>query len=833
VRLNFIKTDRRYLRGTHSGDGKGQLFLSVQRDSSIEIFQEIREYLASDGVGIGKGWGSSSGAYIFRTIVPALFGVFVAIAEGYVFGGLIGLILLSLLSRLIQRRKRFEKKTKISKKNSLSFKSPLRFFPELLVSRLFAFKSSEWIKCIVFGIFSICIGFFCAKEMIIGGLDWLLYPSYGSSGGGGSSVYFNKQSNHYDSKNMKSATGAGAAKHFNREDTRGDIVDVGSMYVAMHSAVATSAVTLFCGWRTGATAVPFATLAFLVTTLQNPDSQSRPLPVFPIHASNSDKEATTPGDEPTLSVTLSEGPVVSTLMFSVGGGVGNGVGIEADNYGGGRTTVVQSLVVEKHRWRKRTTKTNKQHVQHTRTRSWDFQSVSLRDNNSSRLEMEFMDKMTNDENDLPAVEFVTLLAVSPRHEVVARFGVARTVHDTQQHRHGGQTCEMSTDDGLHRERIFHTNAWDSVSASFVPLRSAVSVSCHGRSRVSPSSLHPSTKQKTNHGDSSKKNGDLSFMTLVSFSPTGVRPIVATIPSLASAKIELLSLTKDQQSTFGRRRRRSSSGSGSRGLEVMLHRSLPLDDEKGLQEPLLDDSRAELRHLVAFGGSCSSSSSSSSDSQIGEGRGGAEKKSEDPHRHRYRKREQEHVHIVASRRTALAYANPVVVAIKRADHLARSARKHKVSFHRLFLQEHLPPEVHLLTLQWWPTRHLTSLSSARAHPSVTTASGTHFKNVAAALASVHHASATRLLFVRLQHLGSVEGTSESSCNFARSKSRQLRISNLFLVPSGHILCGAVRTSLDFISVKEKGDGSEVIEIEPGSITAFVVSFAPKKGNMVTC
>ena len=35
---------------------------------------QLRQYVASSGVGVGRDWGSASGAYIFRTVVPSLFG---------------------------------------------------------------------------------------------------------------------------------------------------------------------------------------------------------------------------------------------------------------------------------------------------------------------------------------------------------------------------------------------------------------------------------------------------------------------------------------------------------------------------------------------------------------------------------------------------------------------------------------------------------------------------------------------------------------------------------------------------------------------------------------
>jgi hypothetical protein len=82
VSIKLENTRVSQLRGSQQpGDSRVKVAMRSGDYDGIEVSQELREYLSSDGVGVGRGWGSSSGAYVFRTIIPALFGVGIVAAE--------------------------------------------------------------------------------------------------------------------------------------------------------------------------------------------------------------------------------------------------------------------------------------------------------------------------------------------------------------------------------------------------------------------------------------------------------------------------------------------------------------------------------------------------------------------------------------------------------------------------------------------------------------------------------------------------------------------------------------------------------------------------------
>ena len=82
VAFSWQLRDRNSLKVTVEATALGSdqsLSISICRknigglNNCVEI--NVLEYYSSNGFGVGQGWGSSSGAYIFRTTVSALFGV--------------------------------------------------------------------------------------------------------------------------------------------------------------------------------------------------------------------------------------------------------------------------------------------------------------------------------------------------------------------------------------------------------------------------------------------------------------------------------------------------------------------------------------------------------------------------------------------------------------------------------------------------------------------------------------------------------------------------------------------------------------------------------------
>jgi hypothetical protein len=575
------------------------------------------------------------------------------------------------------------------------------------------------------------VGIFLADETLIGRFDWLLFPQQ------------------HDNSGKDATTELGddfsTTRRYPRHNFNSDRADFGLLYVAMTSAFLTSTSTVLCGLKTGISVVPLTSVAFLVATVRNPDAQSRPFPLMQHQAAATSAGLRTRREVQTdqhISVSVTEGPVVSTLAFGLGPD--------------GRTT--QSLMVEKHRWKSR------------------------RQNPTT-----------------PAVEVVTTLSVAPRHEVVARFSLHRDRFSSDGSKVGSHSggfdnefCEVSTDDGLRQEHSLTSSRWDSPSASFVPLRSAASVRC--------SSLHSNGGQK-----------DEGFLTLVPLAATGVRP---TFPS-----------TPNEHNLLQ---------AGFNGLEVMLHRSLPLDDEKGLQEPLVDNSKVELRHLVAFG------------DRRNRRRGSSKKKENE--------KDTSVEHLVATRLAALAYLNPVVKQVAGASNTvpflspSSTGREQHSFFIKKEAEETLPPEIHLLSVQWWPTQTIAATAppvenqeegeeeKLRKPPSSRNGSaailpeqvstleahtGVHFPNVAASFASVHHPRATKSLFLRLQHLG--EGHTKENGRCQQVSPSRVDIGNLFRSPAGHVVCSVIQTSLDFTSVEPSAElGGNTIELWPGDLAAVVIS-----------
>lgn len=680
--------------GTDVEDGPMHIKASIRAhlDKGATVVLELREYLSSDGVGHGWGWGSSSGAYVFRTLLPALFGIGVAIFEGYIFGLCVSIALIS----LVQRRRK--KPKMISRKDYSS--QPMPFQRGLLIRRTSDGRrgsivaedaransaSSSLIqpvsngaapKCetkgrsgrflFLFILVSAYSGHELAKETLSGQLDSFLFDDVSrvqSSPAVKTDDMSRKMSGNqllHDDADSGNARGRSLSSF--QLQQRFDARASGVTTLVTSAALVTTTASLLSSVSAGALIVPVAVGAYLVTLHQGREEESRPL-LF--RASSLDHVAT-----------VSEGPVLSRLLFA---------------HDGAAMKAAQAIVVEHHLWR-----------------------------------------TTSDA--AGSVEVVTAASGEASRELVARFASAPS---------SGGACLAFSDDGVKSHPLPISTWWDSISASYVPLRAMAGVRC---------------------GD------DSPSFTVTAFSPSGVRGTARAA-----------------------------------GLEVMLHRSLRLDDEKGLKIPLIDPSRAELHHLISFGRD----------------------------------------DVAVRRARAVEYATPVIMLP-----LRRSAAAARPPMTLLKPSFSLPPFVILMSLQWWPTAaggHARGGSGPLSSPPVAAGvalgvpainraaadSGQRFRPAALELSSVRHPRAKRVMFARFQHLGGPDPTGVARASSAcPADVDAVDIAKMFEVPRGRHLCAVVRSSLDFtrpvlgaestMSTSSRKTPSMPLELRQGEISAVVLSF----------
>ena len=326
------------------------------------------------------------------------------------------------------------------------------------------------------------------------------------------------------------------------------------------------------------------------------------------------------------------------------------------------------------------------------------------------------------------IEMVTSVTAPVGHEVVARLyssSIATSswidrVWTTFRQLFGLiSICEMTTDDGLLHSQPIRFSPWISLSATFHPIRSLMIVSCTANSR--------------------------SSFTLIPFAPTGARVT-------------------------------SSPG----GAEVMLHRSLAVDDEKGLGEPLLDQSRAKLHHLLALGP--------------------------------LYMREFTDTFEVNTRHLAVSFSNPIyALNVEKTSNYSYS-KPSVYSWQGLRTGFVLPKSVSLLSLQWWQI-------SADFPPS------------ASMMKSVCHKMARKVLFLRFQQLDI------ASVNRQNVAFDEVDLNQMFRTPRGLWLCSVRETFLDFLpkvlahesalngdtSVTLSRKGARILRLSPGDLRAVVLSF----------
>jgi hypothetical protein len=218
---------------------------------------------------------------------------------------------------------------------------------------------------------------------------------------------------------------------------------------------------------------------------------------------------------------------------------------------------------------------------------------------------------------------------------------------------------------------------------------------------------------------------------------------------------------------------------------MLHRSFAVDDEKGLGEPLLDQSRAELHHLLVLGPQYDSESSTG--------------------------------FAVRQRHLALSFFNPV--AISKAKQLSDYPKRKRKSFSWQALQPGfiLPKSVSLVSLQWWSIKD-------------------DFPQVSSIMNTVRHEKARKALFLRFQHMD----------NAPEHTSEEVDLRLMFRLPSGLILCSVRETHLDFnpkLSSDENTvggntdpklalSGAKVLRLAPGELRAVVLSFCATESTYST-
>ena len=329
------------------------------------------------------------------------------------------------------------------------------------------------------------------------------------------------------------------------------------------------------------------------------------------------------------------------------------------------------------------------------------------------------------------IEMITSVTAPVGHEVVARVYSSSTsilrwmdrAWTTFKELVGlYSTCEILTDDGLLQSKPIRFSPWISLSATFHPIRNLMTVSCPGNHR--------------------------SSFTLIPFAPTGARVT-------------------------------SSPG----GAEVMLHRSLAVDDEKGLGEPLLDESRAQSHHLLALG-------------------------------HRY-DREYSTTFAVNKRLLASSFFNPISalrMKVEERSYFSHSNQSGPSSWQGLQTGFMLPESISLVSLQWW---HLSD----------------DFPPLASMMKSVCHKLARKILFLRFQQL---DVASEFSQNVEFD---EVDLNQMFRPPRGLMLCFARETSLDFFPkayARENnlsgktgstlpGKSKRLLRLAQGDFCAVVLSF----------
>jgi hypothetical protein len=394
------------------------------------------------------------------------------------------------------------------------------------------------------------------------------------------------------------------------------------------------------------------------------------------------------------------------------------------------------------------------------------------------------------------VEFVTSTTVAPGQELVARYTATADSGPGLDPYPNLAPGTMVTDDGLVSE--LHALSYGSpVSSSFRPLRATVAA---------------------------------PGFTLATAAPTGVRPV----SSAGTTKFEAA-----HESSAGLNRRLG-------GVEVMLHRSSRADDEKGLDSPLHDLAKVEVRHrlLAVRGGFGEGASAPSTAAAVRTGHAGA------------------YTHPPLSLILAGGVAMPLsmdtaIPPIQRTDpSVARPHDAHGLGESAAAEEAEaevrgvsllgaglvLPPDVHLMTMQWWPGDTGSGDGGGRGRGGGVGVGGAAPSSVMAGK-----------LYVRFQHFGeAVRGdeprlSRKSACEYAAPTAT---VDARTMAPAGLEVCRSTALPLDFLEPTERtqparrqgtatqpptgtagGPGSAEpgasLYVAQGGISAFVLEFcAPR-------
>ena len=363
------------------------------------------------------------------------------------------------------------------------------------------------------------------------------------------------------------------------------------------------------------------------------------------------------------------------------------------------------------------------------------------------------------------VRLDTSLVVKPGSEVIARYSNVRVQSRQEipsrlleEQKQAPLEGEVWTDDGVTSTWLPRLKWWRSVGAEIHPLRGSA------------------TWQQ-------KKFGGCSF-TVSPSAPSGVR------------EVRPMDLWHRREP----------------GIDVMLHRSLVSDDEKGLDEAAVDINRVDATHWLSFiaGGDIS-------------------------------KKENEKVLVPADRAVwlrlqAIDRDHPAVVITRKPNNFPiESPHSLYTSSYGSVLRRPLPLAVHLLSMQWWETQD-TPRQSGDGSVCLRVCGGeVQFSRVSASLHSVRHPAAVQVLFLRFQHLGgekaqplSREGTTKAAeSNFQSTK--WIDVADLFIIPSKLQFCGWKETNLDFTPILKRAvilnesKSSSGFYIKRGKIVSGVASF----------
>ena len=136
---------------------------SKQRDI---LSTQLREYKSANGLGPKLGWVGSGGAYVFRSILSALFGIAILAAAGY------GIMLVIIISW--QRRRRSHQWNKRAVHDSEPTTHPSMPVVDKDYCNLNKLRYIRR-RAIVVLLLSACFGYWLAHETLRGRYDWLIF----------------------------------------------------------------------------------------------------------------------------------------------------------------------------------------------------------------------------------------------------------------------------------------------------------------------------------------------------------------------------------------------------------------------------------------------------------------------------------------------------------------------------------------------------------------------------------------------------------------------------------------------------------------------------------